>query len=32
MIIGDRIKTLREVKDLSQGDIEKRAGLLRQSQ
>ena len=29
MIIGDRLKTLREEKDLSQGDIEKRTGLLR---
>jgi transcriptional regulator with XRE-family HTH domain len=29
MIIGDRLKTLREAKDLSQGDIEKRTGLLR---
>jgi transcriptional regulator with XRE-family HTH domain len=29
MIIGDRLKTLREMKDLSQGDIEKRTGLLR---
>ena len=29
MIIGDRLKTLREGKDLSQGDIEKRTGLLR---
>ena len=27
MVIGDRVKTLREVKDLSQGDIEKRTGL-----
>ena len=24
MVIGDRLKTLREAKDLSQGDIEKR--------
>src|SRR6266404_738259 len=29
MVIGDRLKTLRETKNLSQGDIEKRAGLLR---
>lgn len=29
MIIGDRLKTLRESKNLSQGDIEKRTGLLR---
>ncbi|HVN08075.1 MAG TPA: helix-turn-helix transcriptional regulator [Patescibacteria group bacterium] len=29
MIIGDRIRTLREDKKLSQGDIEKRTGLLR---
>jgi transcriptional regulator with XRE-family HTH domain len=29
MVIGDRLKTLREAKDLSQGDIEKRTGLLR---
>jgi transcriptional regulator with XRE-family HTH domain len=29
MIIGDRLKTLREGKQLSQGDIEKRTGLLR---
>ena len=29
MVIGDRLKTLREAKDLSQGDIEKRSGLLR---
>jgi transcriptional regulator with XRE-family HTH domain len=29
MIIGDRLKTLREGKDLSQADIEKRTGLLR---
>jgi transcriptional regulator with XRE-family HTH domain len=29
MIIGDRLKTLREEKDLSQGDIEQRTGLLR---
>ena len=29
MIIGDRLRTLREVKKLSQGDIEKRTGLLR---
>jgi transcriptional regulator with XRE-family HTH domain len=29
MIIGDRLKTLREAKDLSQGDIENRTGLLR---
>src|SRR5271170_4211823 len=29
MIIGDRIRSLRETKTLSQGDIEKRTGLLR---
>ncbi|MGB9069380.1 MAG: helix-turn-helix transcriptional regulator [Candidatus Acidiferrales bacterium] len=29
MVIGDRLKTLREAKDFSQGDIEKRTGLLR---
>ena len=29
MIIGDRLKTLREEKNLSQGEVEKRTGLLR---
>ena len=29
MIIGDRLRLLREEKQLSQGDIEKRTGLLR---
>jgi len=29
MVIGDRLKMLRETKNLSQGDIEKRTGLLR---
>ena len=29
MIIGDRLRTLREEKKLSQGDVEKRTGLLR---
>ena len=29
MIIGDRLRTLREEKRLSQGDVEKRTGLLR---
>jgi transcriptional regulator with XRE-family HTH domain len=29
MIIGDRLRTLREQKNLSQGQIEKRTGLLR---
>ena len=29
MVIGDRLKELREKKMLSQGDIEKRTGLLR---
>jgi transcriptional regulator with XRE-family HTH domain len=29
MIIGDRLKALREEKSLSQGEIEKRTGLLR---
>ena len=29
MVICDRLKTLREAKDLSQGDIEQRTGLLR---
>src|SRR5580700_2035074 len=28
MIIGERFRTLREQKNLSQGDIEKRTGLL----
>src|ERR1700732_2118772 len=28
MIIGDRLRALRETKNLSQGDIEKRTGLL----
>jgi transcriptional regulator with XRE-family HTH domain len=28
MIIGDRLRELREAKQLSQGDIEKRTGLL----
>ncbi len=28
MIIGDRLRALREEKKLSQGDIEKRTGLL----
>ena len=27
--LGDRIRTIREAKNLSQGDIEKRWGLLR---
>jgi len=29
MIIGDRLKELREAKNLSQGDVEKRTGLPR---
>ena len=29
MIIGDRLRAVREAKKLSQGDIEKRTGLLR---
>jgi transcriptional regulator with XRE-family HTH domain len=29
MIIGDRLRELREVKNLSQGIIEQRTGLLR---
>jgi transcriptional regulator with XRE-family HTH domain len=29
MIIGDRLRTVREQKKLSQGDIEQRCGLLR---
>jgi transcriptional regulator with XRE-family HTH domain len=29
MIIGDRLRELREAKRLSQGDVEKRTGLLR---
>jgi len=29
MVIGDRLRELREGKNLSQGDIEKRTGLLR---
>ena len=29
MIIGDRLRTIREQKKLSQGDIEHRCGLLR---
>jgi transcriptional regulator with XRE-family HTH domain len=29
MVIGDRLLALREQKDLSQGDIEKRTGLFR---
>ena len=29
MIIGDRVRAMREAKQLSQGDIEKRTGLLR---
>ena len=29
MVIGNRLKELRESKKLSQGDIEKRTGLLR---
>ncbi|PYU11006.1 MAG: transcriptional regulator, partial [Acidobacteria bacterium] len=28
MIIGDRLRALREEKKFSQGDIEKRTGLL----
>ncbi|MGA7915937.1 MAG: helix-turn-helix transcriptional regulator [Candidatus Acidiferrales bacterium] len=29
MVIGDRLKALREQRNMSQGDIEKRTGLLR---
>lgn len=29
MIIGERLRTVREQKELSQGDVEKRSGLLR---
>jgi transcriptional regulator with XRE-family HTH domain len=29
MIIGDRVRSIREFKNLSQGDIEERTGLLR---
>ena len=29
MIIGDRLREMREAKQLSQGDIEKRTGLIR---
>ena len=29
MVIGDRLRELREAKELSQGDIEERTGLLR---
>src|ERR1700691_3533636 len=29
MIVGDRLRLLRETRKLSQGDIEKRTGLLR---
>ena len=29
MVIGDRLRELREAKNLSQGDIEKRTGLFR---
>ncbi len=29
MIVGDRLRALREKKNLSQGDIQKRSGLLR---
>jgi transcriptional regulator with XRE-family HTH domain len=29
MVIGDRLRELREAKELSQGDIEHRTGLLR---
>lgn len=29
MVIGDRLKAIREQKNMSQGDIEKRTGLLR---
>lgn len=29
MIVGDRLKQIREMKNMSQGDIEKKTGLLR---
>jgi transcriptional regulator with XRE-family HTH domain len=29
MVVGNRLRELREAKELSQGDIEERTGLLR---
>ena len=29
MLIGERIRAIREAKDLSQGDVERRSGLIR---
>ena len=29
MIVGERLRAVREQKELSQGDVEKRSGLLR---
>jgi transcriptional regulator with XRE-family HTH domain len=29
MVIGEKVRVLREQKNMSQGDIEKRTGLLR---
>lgn len=29
MVVGERLKAIREMKNMSQGDIEKRTGLLR---
>ena len=29
LMIGERLRTIRESKNLSQGDIEKRTGMLR---
>ena len=29
MLIGERLRAIREAKNLSQGDIEKRCGLIR---
>ena len=29
LMIGERLRTIRESKNLSQGDIEKRTGLIR---
>jgi transcriptional regulator with XRE-family HTH domain len=29
MVIGEKLRSLREQKNMSQGDVEKRSGLLR---
>ena len=29
MVVGERLKAIREMKNMSQGDIEKKTGLLR---